>query len=131
KENIARLTDAVGFRFRMEKEDFVHAATVIFLSKEGKIVRYLSGLTLLPMDVKMAVLDAAEGKPRTLIQRIQKLCYAYDPEGKTYVFQVNRIVLVVTLLFTGIFLAWLLLRRRKPAPPPPVTPETTLQGAAR
>jgi len=113
-ENIAKLTDAVGFRFKQDKQDFAHAATVVFLSPDGKIVRYLGGLSLLPADLKLAVLDAANGQPRTLIQRIQKLCYAYDPEGKTYVLKVNRIVLVVTLLMLGAFLAVLLVRR-KPA----------------
>ena len=38
-ESISALTDAVGFRYRRENDDFVHAASVIFLSPEGKIVR--------------------------------------------------------------------------------------------
>jgi protein SCO1/2 len=111
--NITALTKAVGFRFRREKEDFVHAGTVIFLSTEGKIVRYLPGLTLLAADVKMALVDAAEGRPRSLMTKLQRLCYNYDPEGKTYVFQVNRIVLVVTLLGLALFLAYILLKRKK------------------
>jgi protein SCO1/2 len=116
KENITAITRAAGFRYRKEKQDFVHAATVIFLTNEGKIVRYLGGLKLLPADVKLALLDAAEGTPRTLMQRIQKICYAYDPVGKTYVLQINRIILFFTLAVLAIFLAFLLLRRKRPAP---------------
>ncbi len=115
EENIARLTDAVGFRFRREQQDFVHAGTVMFLSPQGKIVRYLPGLTLLPADVKMALIDAAAGTPRHLMQKLQRLCYSFDTEAKTYVFKVNRIVLAVTLLIVAVFLAFLLLRRKGPA----------------
>ncbi len=115
EENIARLTNAVGFNFQRDKEDFKHAGTVIFLTKDGKIVRYLSGLAILPFDMKLAVNDAAEGTPRTLMQRIQKLCYAYDPEARAYTLQVNRIVLWLTLLGVGVFV-FFLVRKRKNAP---------------
>jgi protein SCO1/2 len=109
-EHIAKLTKSVGFRFKKEKEDFMHAATVIFLSKEGKIVRYLGGLKLLPADMKMAIIDAAEGHPRSIMQKIQRLCFSFDPEGRTYVLQVNRIVLFGTLFLLGIFLVYLLVK---------------------
>jgi protein SCO1/2 len=110
--NIAPLTDSVGFRFKRDKEDFMHPATVIFLSPEGKIVRYLGGMKLLPADMKMAVIDAAEGTPRNIMQKIQRLCFSYDPEGKTYVLKVNRIVLFATLFFLGVFLVFLLVKGR-------------------
>lgn len=112
ERSIAKLTDAVGFRFKMENQDFIHAGTVIFISPEGKIVRYLPGLQILPANMKMAILDAAEGTPRSFMQKLQRLCYSYDTEGKTYVFKVNRIVLLVTLGGLGIFLCYLLVFRR-------------------
>jgi hypothetical protein len=73
-------------------------------------VRYLGGLTLLPADVELAVVDTMEGRSRSIMQRIQKLCYAYDSTGKTYVFKVNRIILFVTLLLVAVFGAYLLLK---------------------
>jgi protein SCO1/2 len=111
-ENIAPLTDSVGFRFKRDKEDYLHPATVIFLSPEGKIVRYLGGLKLLPADMKMAIIDAAEGTPRSIMQKIQRLCFSFDPEGRTYVLQVNRIVLFATLFLLGVFLVFLLVKGR-------------------
>jgi protein SCO1/2 len=127
EESILALTEAVGFYFQWddqpgvpkEKRDFVHAGTVIFLTSEGKIVRYLGGLTLLPFDLKMAIIDAKQGRERSMMQRVQALCYGYDPDGKTYVLLVNRIVLFVSLFILGVFLAVLLLKRRKvPVPTP-------------
>jgi protein SCO1/2 len=111
-KSIRALADAVGFGFKREEQDFVHAGTVVFLTKDGKIVRYLGGLAMLPFDMKMAINDAAEGTPRTLMQKVQKICYAYDPVGRKYVFQVNKIILIVSLTGLALFLAFLFLRRR-------------------
>ena len=121
EESILALTDAVGFYFQMEKEKetFIHAGVVIFVTKEGMIVRYLGGVNMLPFDLKMAVIDAMQGRTRTTMQRVQSLCYGYDPEGKTYVLLVNRLVLVVSLLILGVFLLVLLIKRRKAPVPSP------------
>lgn len=109
-DNIRRLTDAVGFRYIRDKNgiDFVHAARMIFLSPEGKIVRYLNGTRCNPADLKMAVLDASAGRARSFMQRIERLCYSYDPQGRAYVLKINRIILGLTLLFVFIFGAFLL-----------------------
>lgn len=122
-ENIATITQQVGFRYLEAKQDFSHKGVVIFLSKEGKIVSYLDGgpkmssvaqqkpqPNILPMELKLALNDAAEGTPRSLIEKLQGLCYSYDPAAKTYGLMINRIILgvgVVTLLAFGGFLFFL------------------------
>ena len=47
------------------------------------------------------------------MQKIQQLCYVYDPDGKTYALQINRIILFVTLSGVAIFLFGVLLKRRR------------------
>jgi protein SCO1/2 len=112
-ENIRALSNAVGFNFKRDKQDFLHAGTVIFLSPEGKIVRYLPGLEMLPFDMKMAVNDARDGKARSLMQKLQRICYSYDPDGRKYFFNFNKMILWVTLGGLGLFLAFLLFKRKK------------------
>ncbi|MCP4654403.1 MAG: SCO family protein [bacterium] len=104
-DNIRRLTDAVGFHYIRDETgvDFVHAARMIFLSPEGKIVRYLNGTRCNPADLKMAVVDASAGRARSFMQRVERLCYSYDPQGRAYVLKINRIILGVTLLFVLVF----------------------------
>lgn len=113
KENIDKLTESVGFLYVEDKQDFKHAGTVIFVTKDGKIVRYLGGLEMLPMDMELAINDARDGTPRTIMQRIQQICYSYKPDGKTYALNVNRIILIVTLLGAAIFLFGVVLKRRR------------------
>jgi protein SCO1/2 len=85
------LADAVGFRFRRQKEDFIHPAVVIVLSPGGKVTRYLHGLTYLPAEVEQAVDEAARGEARPSVARLMSMCYSYDPEGRRYVFSFTRL----------------------------------------
>jgi protein SCO1/2 len=119
EENISRIADAVGFRYVRDKNgiDYVHAASVMFLSPEGKIVRYLNTTRFNPADLEMAVIDASEGRSRSFMQKVERLCYAYDPEGQAYVLKINRIILGVTMIFVLVFVIFLVKKpggRRKP-----------------
>ena len=115
EENIRRVTEAVGFRYISDgKADYIHAATVVFLSPDGMIARYLNGLIFNPADLKMAVIDASEHRARSFMQKLQRLCYAYDPEGRSYALQINRIVLGTTFAFAGIFALVLVIRHKSP-----------------
>ncbi|NIM19098.1 MAG: SCO family protein [Candidatus Latescibacteria bacterium] len=100
---IRTLTDAVGYYFKREEEDFVHSTALIILSPESKIVRYLYGTTYLAFDLKMALVEASEGRIGSTITKVLRFCYSYDPEGKRYAINVTRIagmgLLVVVLAF--------------------------------
>ncbi len=114
EENINALADSVGFNFvQDENGDFTHPATVIFLTKEGKIVRYLGGLEMLPADMDLAIVDATKGRARNFMQKIQRLCYTYDPKGKKYVFQINRIILGCSLIVAFAFACFLFFQSKK------------------
>ncbi len=123
EENIRKITDALGFRYVRDKNgiDFVHAASVMFLSPEGKIVRYLNTTRFNPADLEMAVIDAAEGRSRSFMQKVERLCYAYDPEGQAYVLKINRIILGITLVFVLLFVGFLVLRKPAARRPPRVS----------
>ena len=115
QEEIARLCEAVGFYYEPQDQDFNHAATTIFLSGDGKIVRYLNGLQLLPANVKLALIDAMAGRPRSVMQVVQALCFSYEADANTYVLRINRIILAVSVVILAVFLCFLLFFRRKPA----------------
>ncbi len=114
-ENIRRLTDAAGYRFQRKGVDFVHPVASFVITPDGKIVRYLHGTSFLPMDLTLALIEASEGRTGTTIRKMVQYCFSYDPEQKTYVFNLLRVSATVILLTAGAFLAFLLLsgRRRK------------------
>jgi protein SCO1/2 len=110
-----RLADAVGFGFRREGQDFVHPAVVTVLAKDGKITRYLYGLTFLPFDLKMAVAEAAEGRAVPTATRILQVCYSYDPQGRRYFLDVTRLAGILILAAVAAFGVATLLRLRRGA----------------
>jgi protein SCO1 len=110
--SIRKLTDACGFYFKPADKQFVHAATLIAVSPQGKITRYMFGTSFNPFDVKMALLEAESGKSNPTISKVLQYCYSYDPHGRQYTLNVTRIVGSIMLVFVGIFLAVLLLKKK-------------------
>ena len=106
------LTNAVGFRFQRQGDAFEHPASLIILSPDGKIVRYLYGVTYLPFDLKMALTEAQEGTVSPTIRRVLLYCFSYDPEGRTYVFNILKVTGVIVLLFASIFILALVIKGR-------------------
>ena len=106
------LAEKVGFTYKKEVSpsgavDYIHPGTLIMLSPEGKVTRYLNGIGQLPFDVKMAVMEAGEGKVGPTIAKKLLFCFAYDPKGKTYIFKwekVMGIVMTITMLIFFIYL---------------------------
>ena len=111
--NIARLTDATGFRFKPIGNDFIHSATLVITSPKGKITRYLNGIYFLPFELKMSILDASEGKTGPTINKVLQYCYSLDPEGQEYVFNITKVAGTVILFFGVIIFLVLILSKRK------------------
>jgi protein SCO1/2 len=97
----------------MQGMDFLHTSALIFLSEEGKITRYLHGTYFLPMDLKMAVVETAEGKSGPSMSRVLSYCYSYDPAGQSYVFNVTKVAGTIILFFAVVTFLVLALKPRK------------------
>ncbi|MBF0567300.1 SCO family protein [Candidatus Magnetominusculus dajiuhuensis] len=96
-----RFTDAIGYRFFYSTLDkvFVHPNVYIFLSPEGKVMRYLFGLYPLSMDVRLALIEAADGKVGKfpVVGKVALACYTYDTKIGGY--RINMIFILETIGF--------------------------------
>lgn len=106
KKNIDRLCDTVGFRYQKDGDQFLHAASLFVLSPKGKITRYLYGTDYLPFDVKMALVEAGEGRTGPTINKMLRYCFAYDPAGRRYVLRATQIGATAILLAVVGFLVY-------------------------
>jgi len=113
QENINAITEAAGFKYKAQGLDFAHASAIVVLSPQGKITRYLYGLSFLPFDVKMAIIEAQKGLARPTINKVLEYCFGYNPGSKTYTLQITRIIGTFTLLIAAIVFFILLLKRKK------------------
>lgn len=110
--NIYKAVNAVGFKFKRAGFDFIHAAAIMVVSPKGKITRYLYGVTFLPLDLKMAVVESQKGLSRPTINKVMEFCYAYDPAGRRYVLDVLKITGTIILFIVVVFGLSLFLKSR-------------------
>ncbi len=118
--NIKSLADSLGFSFVRKDDQFLHTAAVIFLSTDGKISRYLypsytskREFSILPFDFKMAIIDAGKGEVTPTIAKVLQFCFSYDPQGRTYVFNLLKVFGAGTLLFVAIFIFVFIVKPKK------------------
>lgn len=112
-ENIHRLTGALGFGFKRQGVEFLHPVVLAVISSGGQIARYLPGDQFLPFDLKMAILEASEGRVGSTAARMLLYCFSYDPEGKTYVLNIIRIYAGITTAFAAAFAVFLVRGRKR------------------
>ncbi len=118
KNAIDELADAAGFKYFYDenRDEFAHPAVVFVLTEDGHISRYLYGIEYSVKDLRLAILEAAEGKIGTIIDRVILFCHYYDPAGKKYVLfamNVMRLGGIITVLVLGVFVSLLWMKEKK------------------
>ena len=84
------------------------------VTPEGRLSHYFYGIEYGPRDLRLAVIDAADGKIGSPVDQLLLACFHYDPKSGKYSFAIMRFVQGAGILtVVGIGLAVLLLRRRE------------------
>ena len=83
---VHQLADAIGFHYRYDaaSDQFAHAAGLFVLTPEGRISRVLYGIDYAPRDLRLALVEASQGKIGTLADQLLLFCYHYDPATGKY-----------------------------------------------
>jgi protein SCO1 len=110
--NIAKITGAMGFKYKRTGKDFLHPATLMVVSPKGKITRYLYGTEFLPFDLKMSVVEASEERAGPTINKLLKFCFSYDSESKKYMLKITSISGSLIILMVILFLFTVLLKKK-------------------
>jgi len=110
--NIAKATEALGFRYKKAGTEFLHSATLIFISPEGKITRYLNGTYFLPFEFKMAIVESSRGQAGPTINKLLQYCYGYDSQAQRYVLDVTKIGGGLILLMLLVMVLWLIFKQK-------------------
>lgn len=116
---IRRFCDSVGFIYKYipRTDDFSHPTAIIILTPEGEVSNYLYGVKYKSQQVRLALLDASDGKIGDVFDRILLRCYYYDPNAGGYVLAARNVMafaglITMTLLGSVIGLLVILDRRR-------------------
>ena len=111
--NIAKATNALGFGFKFVNNEFMHEGALIMISPEGKITRYLKGISFQPFEFKLAVYEASQGKSAPTLIKVLQYCYSYDRKAERYSLEVTRIAATLIIIFGVSLLTYLLIRGRR------------------
>lgn len=105
---IHKLLNQIGFRYEFDQGEYMHAAGLIFLSPEGKIVRYLYGIEFQPRDFDLAISEAGVGKIGSVVRQALIFCFRYDHIKGQYTLAIWSIIRLVSIVFLIIIIAYLI-----------------------
>ncbi len=118
QESIAKLADAVGFRYAYDEasDQYAHPAAITLLTGDGRVSRYLYGIEFAPKDLRLGLVEASEGRVGTAVDTLLLFCYHYDPESGKYgmaIMNLIRLAGVLTVVGLGTFIVVSLRRERR------------------
>jgi protein SCO1/2 len=84
--SIRRLASAIGFRYHFDPESgqYAHAAGITVVTPEGKLARYLLDLKYPGRDLRLALVEASEGRIGSPVDQALLFCFHYDPTNGRY-----------------------------------------------
>ncbi|HEY7211140.1 MAG TPA: SCO family protein [Bryobacteraceae bacterium] len=110
QQNISRLADAVGFRYRWDEgtKQFIHAGGIMVATPDGKLSRYFYGIDYAPADLRMALVDASQHKIGSPVDYVLLFCFHYDAAQGKYTLAILNLLkaagcLTLVVLIIGLY----------------------------
>ena len=117
---IRAVTQAAGYSFVYDPthDQYAHPAAAYVITAQGRVARVLSGVGLTGPDLRLALVEAGEGKIGGIADAIHLLCYGFDPARGIYTASITKLLNIggaatVALLAGGIGLMLVANRRRR------------------
>jgi len=114
------IADAVGFEYAFVPAtgEWAHPAGVTVLTGDGTVARVLQGVEFAPRDLRLALVEASDGRVGTWVDQALLLCFHYDPTRGRYglaILWLVRGLSALTCLVLGAFVLHWLRRERRAA----------------
>jgi protein SCO1 len=83
--SIRRVASAVGFQYTYIKEraEWAHPASLVFVSTQGVVTRYVHGIEFDPEVMRESILKAGASEPATAVGFMNR-CYHFDPDANNH-----------------------------------------------
>lgn len=114
--NIKQVTAAAGYRYKRDEAvgQWAHASAIMVTTPDGRLARYFYGVEYSARDLRLALVEAAEGKLGSVVDQILLYCFHYDVTSGKYslaVLHIMRAAGVLTVL--GILIFWFAMFREQ------------------
>lgn len=112
-----KLAKSLGWDYKpIAGGEFSHPVCIFVLTPEGRIARYVYGVGYEPDTMRMALLEASDGKISSSIgDKVRMFCFRYDPTTGKYGMVAYRVVQlggVVSMAVVGSLIAVMLTKER-------------------
>jgi protein SCO1 len=119
-DSIARLTQAVGFKYEYDDriKQYAHGAAIELLTPEGVLSKYFYGIEFSARDIRFGLIEASSERIGTRADDVLLFCYHYDPTTGRYgaaVLEMVRLGGIATVMAFLVFLTVSLRRERASA----------------
>jgi protein SCO1/2 len=115
EDAIHALTNAVGFKYQYDPstDQFAHTAVLTVLTPAGHVSRYLYGIEYQPRSLRLALVEAADGKIGTPVDKALLYCYHYDPETGKYGLAIMNLVRLGGIMTVAAAVSFIVLNLRR------------------
>nr|WP_246047076.1 SCO family protein [Leptospira ognonensis] len=108
-ESINALLSQLEFKYRWDEEakQYVHASGIYVLTPNAEVSRIFQGIQFGERDLRLAFMEASEGKIGSFVDKFALFCFQFDPRKNKYTIYAYRIMQMgagVTLLVLASFL---------------------------
>jgi len=81
QDSIDRLTRAVGFNYAWDErsKQFAHSSAIMVATPEGRLSHYFYGIDYAPRELRLALVEASDGRVGSPVDQLVLFCYHYDP----------------------------------------------------
>ncbi|MEO6597088.1 MAG: SCO family protein, partial [Planctomycetota bacterium] len=120
--NIKKLTESVGFNYYFSEHtnQYAHPPSLLFLTPQGKLSRAIVNTAFDPEDLRLAIVEASEGRLGTLWDQVVLNCLTFDSRTNSYslaAMTLMRIGGAITLVvIAAMIIVMLRKERRRTAP---------------
>jgi protein SCO1/2 len=114
ESQVDALAGSVGFGYRYDSrtDQYAHAPVLFVLSPDGRVVRYLYGLDREPRELRLALVEASQGRLGRTLDRVLLRCFRFEPAAGRYgMYVLGAVRLGGVLTVLGLALGSVLLRR--------------------
>jgi protein SCO1/2 len=120
EKNIRRLAATIGFGYRYDPASgqYAHPAVTFVCTPTGHVSRYLYGIEYDPQTLRLALVEAGQGKVGSTLDRVLLYCFHYDESKGRYgpaAVKIMRVGALVTMAALGGAIALLWRREKKRA----------------
>jgi protein SCO1 len=121
QQSITDLAQTTGFHYVRvpgpdgKMDQFAHSSVIMIATPDGRMSKYLAGISYVPRDVRLALIQASNRKIGSLSDIVLLYCCSYVPSQGRYTVAVLRIMELAGMASLAALAALLFLLNRKPA----------------